>query len=112
MIPAASLWRQTAYHGQVMEGHVVHQQELAPPERVKLPGPHHDHHQRKGVGMDGGMVHIRDEGWKEMKVGAIFDIEIRLERDLHSRELVEQPYGVKVEYSAVLGSPEDLSPRL
>jgi hypothetical protein len=24
--------------------------------------------------MDGGMVHIRDEGWKELKVGCVFGI--------------------------------------
>ena len=27
--------------------------------------------QRMGVSMDGGMVHIRDEGWKELKVGCV-----------------------------------------
>jgi hypothetical protein len=31
---------------------------------------------RKGVSMDGTMVHIRDEGWKELKVGCCFDIEV------------------------------------
>ena len=81
-------------------------------ERVRLPGVYQDHHQRKGVGIDGGMIHLRDHGWKEFKVGAVFDIETRLERDSHSREWVDQPHGVRVEYSAVLGSPEDLSPAL
>jgi hypothetical protein len=28
------------------------------------------------------MVNIRGEGWKEMKVGTVYDIELRLERDV------------------------------
>jgi hypothetical protein len=85
-IPSASVWRQTAYHGQIMERHMLEQQAQVGLERVRLPGVYQDHHQRKGVGIDGGMVHIRHEGWKEMKIGAVFDIETRLERDSHSRE--------------------------
>ncbi len=27
------------------------------------------------------MVHIRDEGWKEFKVGTTYDLAMRLERD-------------------------------
>jgi hypothetical protein len=28
-----------------------------------------------GVAMDGLMVHIRQEGWKELKAGAVFELE-------------------------------------
>ncbi|MEA3459297.1 MAG: hypothetical protein U9R11_01225 [Chloroflexota bacterium] len=31
---------------------------------------------RKGVAMDGSMVHIREEGWKELKVGCVFGVEV------------------------------------
>jgi hypothetical protein len=31
--------------------------------------------------MDGFMVHILQEGWKEMKLGAVFDLELRPGRD-------------------------------
>ena len=30
---------------------------------------------KMGASMDGAMIHIRDEGWKELKVGCVFDIE-------------------------------------
>ena len=29
-----------------------------------------------GVAMDGGMIHILGEGWKELKIGCIFDVEV------------------------------------
>jgi len=31
--------------------------------------------ERMGASMDGTMIHIREEGWKELKVGCVFDIE-------------------------------------
>ena len=34
-----------------------------------------DHQALKGISMDGGMVNVRGEGWKEIKVGAVFDVE-------------------------------------
>jgi len=49
--------------------------------------------------MDGGMVHIRDEGWKEFKVGTVFDIDLRLERDPRTRDLVERAHGKHMAYS-------------
>jgi len=30
--------------------------------------------ERMGVGIDGAKIHIRQEGWKELKVGCLFDI--------------------------------------
>ena len=67
---------------------------------------------RKGVSMDGGMVHLRDEGWKEFKVGTVFDVELRLERDAITADLDEHPHAVNTTYCAVLGSPEDFAPAL
>lgn len=110
--PAASIWRQTRQYGERLKAHVDHQQELVSVERVVLPPPGLDHRQRKGISLDGGMVNVRDEGWKEMKVGAIFDVEQRLERDPITGELVEQAHGVQVAYTAVLGSVEQFAPAL
>lgn len=39
--------------------------------RVQLGAAATDHAQVKGVSMEGGMVNIRGEGWKELKVGAV-----------------------------------------
>jgi len=111
-IPATRLWNQTQRHGERLKHYVDRQQFFVGVERVILPAPGLDHRERKGVSMDGGMVNIRDEGWKEMKVGTVFDIELRLERDPHTRDLVEQPHGVNMAYTAVLGSVNQFGPAL
>jgi len=108
-IPAWSIWAQTQLHGPRLKGWVDHQQEHVGVERVVLPPPGCDHQQRKGVSMDGGMVHIRQEGWKEFKVGTVFDIELRKERDLHTHELVPRAHGIQMAYTAVLGSAATFS---
>ena len=111
-LPRMSVWRQAQVHGERMKVHLEHQQELVSPERVVLPPPGLDHQQRKGVSMDGGMVNIRHEGWKEFKVGAIYDVEQRPEPDPVTGELVEQAHGVNITYTAVLGSVEQFAPGL
>jgi len=70
-IPASSIWRQTQVHGERLRVYMQHQQEQVSVERVVLPDAKDDHLQRKAVALDGGMVHIRGEGWREMKVGAV-----------------------------------------
>lgn len=111
-IPASSIWRQTQRHGERLQAAVERQREQVSVERVVLPDVQYDHDQRKGVSMDGGMVNIREEGWRELKVGAIFDIETRLERNPQTQELDEMAHGVNVHYTAVLGGKADFTPAL
>ena len=59
-----------------------------------------------GAGMDGAMVNIRQEGWKELKVGCVFDIEPRLVFDNDTQEGMEIGKAVNNEYVAHLGGPE------
>jgi hypothetical protein len=81
-------------------------------ERIQLPDARHDHDQRKGVSMDGDMVNIRGEGWRELKVGTIFDVEMRLERNPQTGELDKMAHGVNVHYTAILGTKDDFKPAL
>ena len=81
-------------------------------ERIQLADARHDHNQRKGVSMDGGMVNIRGEGWREMKVGTVFDVELRRERNPQTGELEEMAHGVNVHYTAILGTKDDFKPAL
>lgn len=67
--------------------------------QVKKPG-------QIGAGMDGAMVHIRQEGWKELKVGCLFDIEMRSVFDQESQEWLELAKAVNNDYVAHLGGPE------
>src|SRR5262245_48045390 len=62
--------------------------------------------------MDSGMVNIRGEGWKELKVGAVYDVVLRLEHDAHTGEYADFPHAQQVAYTAVLGDVEQFSPAL
>ena len=108
LVCSTSIWEQTQRHGPRLKSYSDHQQELVSVERVVLPG--YDLDVRKGISMDGGMMHIREEGWKEFKVGTVFDVEIRLERDKETQELVEKPHGINMTYAAILGKVEEFAP--
>ena len=61
---------------------------------------------RIGVSMDGTMVHIRDEGWKELKVGCSFDIEVSPTWNKESQEWEDLAHAVDNQYIAHLGGPD------
>jgi len=111
-LSTSSIWRQTQKHGQRLLQYVEYQREQVSVERIQFPDPKHDADQRKGVSMDGGMVNIRDAGWRELKVGTVFDVETRLERNPQTDELDEMAHGVDVHYTAVLGSKDEFRPAL
>jgi hypothetical protein len=111
-IPSSSTWRQTQKHGQCLQVYVEQQRQQVSVERVVPPDVRYDHDQRKGVSVDGGMVNIRGEGWRELKVGTPFDVEIRLERHPQTQELDEMAHGVNVHYTAVVGSKSEFTPAL
>jgi hypothetical protein len=52
------------------------------------------------------MIHIRGEGWKELKVGDIFEVESQESVDRKSQERVEVGHAVRDSYAAHLGGPE------
>ena len=62
--------------------------------------------QRKGVSMDGTMVHIRGEGWKELKVGCSFDIAVLPTLRRERQEWQETAHAVNNQYVAYLGGPQ------
>lgn len=85
LAPRTSIWRQSQIHGERMKTHLEREQDRVKPERVVLPPPGQDHERLIGISMGGGM-NVRGEGWKEIKVGAIFDVEQREEADHIARE--------------------------
>jgi hypothetical protein len=111
-IPASSIWRAVQAYGERLGKHVAHCIEQTSPERVVLADKRSDHAHPKGVSLDGGMVNIRQEGWKEVKVGNVYDIELHLERDGNTAELVEMPHAVNLAYTAVLGDVQAFAPAL
>jgi hypothetical protein len=67
---------------------------------------------RIGVSVDGTMVYIREEGWKELKVGCTFDIEVFPTWDKETQEWEELAHAVHNRYVAHLGGPEVLGEKL
>jgi len=63
---------------------------------------------RVGVSMDGSMVHILDEGWKELKVGCAFDIGVSATWNQETGEWEDWAHAVENHYVGHLGGPEVL----
>lgn len=107
-ISRCSIWRRTQVWGAKFKA--LEQAERAKanalPEQWQPPSREVEPDRRMGVAMDGMMVHIRKEGWKELKVGAVFDIEVRLGKDEHTHEPVQMAHAVHNTYAAHLGGPE------
>jgi hypothetical protein len=67
---------------------------------------------RLGAAMDGAMVNIRNEGWKELKAGCGFAIEQQTLIDPYTQEAVEQGQATQLPYVAHLGGPAELGQQL
>ena len=67
---------------------------------------------RLGGSMDGAMVHLREEGWKELKVGCIFELSTELIYDELSGEKVPYGRGKNASYVAHLGGPDIFGQKL
>lgn len=61
---------------------------------------------RMGTAMDGTMVPIRGEGWKELKAGCVFEVAARQQLDPHTQEEVKLGSAANTSYVAHLGGPE------
>jgi hypothetical protein len=64
---------------------------------------------KKGVAMDGVLVYILEEEWKEVKVGCVFDYETRTAYCRKTQELKEVVKAENQTYVAYLGEPEPLA---
>ena len=68
--------------------------------------------QRMGVAMDGMMVNVREEGWKELKVGTVFEVEPQREVQEGARDTKEEVHAVNNSYTAILGGPKQFGQAL
>lgn len=107
-ISDSSVWRRAQEWGKKFKEDEDTRRERANvlPGRDGVYGGVRETEERMGVSMDGGMVHIRDEGWKELKVGCVFEIEVRPTWDKKAKEWVELAHAVDNSYVAYLGGPE------
>lgn len=111
-LPLTSLWEQTQAVGTRWQTQQAHAQSQVSVERVVLPPAGQDHSQRKGVSLDGGTVNVRGEGWKEIKVGTVYDVGTATERDPVTGEDVELGRAENIHYCGVLGRVSEFAPAL
>lgn len=110
IVSKSSIWRRVQAHGRRLQTYVDKQQ--IPVLTGGLDIALTDHEQRQGVSMDGGMVNIRGEGWKEFKVGVIYDVEPCERLDSVTQEAVERVQAQNMRYTAVLGSVDEFRPAI
>lgn len=82
------------------------------PERDQIEGGEARPLERMGASMDGAMVCVLEEGWKELKLGTIFSIEMAKVLDKETLEEEEIGQARDVSYVAELGGPEQLGKHL
>src|SRR5215813_5212797 len=111
-IPSTSIWRESQSQGERLRIYQAQCSDQVSPERVVLADERTDHTQPKGVSLDGGMVNIRSEGWKEFKIGAVFDVVLKTTLDQQTGEAVDLPGAEAIAYTAVLGDVERFAPAL
>lgn len=73
-----------------------------PPSRAEVRDP------RMGVSMDGATMNIREEGWRDVKIGVVFDVAVRPTKDPATAEVVDRAHAVHNSYVAHLGGPDAL----
>jgi len=106
-ISASSVWRRVAVWGPKCQALEATQRavSLVAPTREELNHTEALVSQDLGAAMDGGLVHIRDEGWKELKVGCVFAIRLQPTRDKHTGETIDLAHAVANTSVAHLGGP-------
>jgi len=67
---------------------------------------------RLGASMDGTMIYIRGEEWKELKVGCLFDVETEPTLDTETGDWVELGHAHHLSYVSHLGGPEAFGEKL
>ena len=70
------IWEQTQVHGERLAQLLSKEQAHVSVERTRWQHQKYDPFLTRCVSMDGGMVCILGEGWKEVKVGLVSDIEV------------------------------------
>jgi hypothetical protein len=113
-ISDSSIWRRVAKWGAKFQAREAMQaaQATALPNQQEIVAGEAKGVQRKAVALDGAMVHIRTEGWKEVKIGCVGDIELRPTLDKQTQEWLDLAHTVHNTYVGYLGGPEAFGQRL
>ena len=66
----SSIWRRVKYWGEQFRQReqARQRQQMSLPPKHEVVGGQRPEPRRMGVGLDGAMVHLRTEGWKELRI--------------------------------------------
>ena len=104
-IAPSSVWQRSAKWGGQLQAVESQQRALANalPARSEVVRGEVSGEQILGVAMDGAKVHVRQEGWKELKTGCVFAVEVRPTLDKASGEMMDLAHAIDNTYVAHLG---------
>ena len=105
-IGTTTVWEQTQTHGERLRQAQIKQQQHVSVERTRWQDNRYDPFLQRCVSIDGGMVCIVGEGWKELKVGLVGGCEQARESEKASVRLKD------MDYCAVLGEVDRFEPAL
>jgi hypothetical protein len=105
-VSKTTIWEQTQAHGERLQQVVHREQEQVSVERTRWHQQRYDPFMTRCVCLDGGMVCLLGEGWKELKVGLVGGVEA---------DGASNPPAVRLkdmEYCAVIGDVKTFEPAL
>ncbi len=107
-VSVSSNWRIAQMCGQQMRvmRSAEEAQMKAQAREWSTPGGLPDPGARMGVAMDGAMMNIREEGWKEFKVGCVFKVTPKEHIDAQTGDRAMYGHATESSYVAYLGGPE------
>ena len=110
----SSVWRRAktwGERGQAVEAAQRATANALPSRQESVPGEVHQP-TAMGVAIDGAKVHIRPEGWKELKVGDIFQIAVGPTLDKETGDDIDLAHATHNSYVAHWGGPEIFGQRV
>lgn len=107
-VSGSSNWRIAQASGEAIQATLATEveQQKAQAREWSTPGGPSSRKERMGLSMDGAMLNIRDEGWKEFKISVIGYIKQREEADVLTGDISSYGHIVQPSYMAHLGGPE------
>ena len=113
-ISTTTVWRQANTWGEQLKQQQEIQQAIASalPSREQIVPGEAKLQQRLGASLDGAMVAVRQEGWKEVKIGSVFETELRPTKDKETGEMVDLAHALRPTYVAHLGGPREFAQAL
>ena len=109
-ISTSSIWRRIQVWGARIAAEMAAEQaqQYAAAREWSTPGGRQTTRGPMGVALDGAMMHLRDEGWKEFKVGCVFDVQLQERVDDHTGDRGLYGHATNNSYVVHLGGPEAL----